>query len=77
MQASMDLFASPEVVDLTKIFLQAEVCNEFEDIAGCQNGVEEWYEPMVEAGLDAPDFGSRFCYHYGLCVPERKPKVCF
>ena len=69
-QISAQLFASNEVVLLTEDFLKNEVCQtQFEDVTGCQKGVEKWYKPMTEAGLKSDDFGQRFCYHYGVCRP--------
>ena len=23
---------------------------------------------MMKAGLESDDFGTRFCYHYGICI---------
>ena len=66
-QASSQLFASPQVLDITQVFLKQDVCQQMEDIEGCERDVDLWYRPMMQAGLVSEDFGERFCYHYGIC----------
>ena len=45
-----------------------------ETVESCVEGVEKWTKPMFVGGLDCNycigDFGSRFCYHYGICRPS-------
>ena len=65
---SSQLFASDEVIGLTEEFLKIDVCPLLENEDECKKGIDKWYKPMIKAGLDSEDFGSRFCYHYGLCI---------
>ena len=67
-QTSTEFMISDPIVDLTEDFLKNEVCKQFEDdVQGCQQGIEFWYKPMINAGLSGQDFGKNFCYHYGIC----------
>lgn len=76
-QVSSQLFASPEVIEETEKFLKNTVCQQsfHDDLEGCKKGIEKWYKPMLESGIQSEDFGSRFCYHYGICRPfhEKTP----
>ena len=74
-QASSQLFASPQVVDITEVFLKQDVCQQMSDVKGCERDVEVWYRPMMQAGLVSQDFGQRFCYHYGICQTTVKFRI--
>ena len=45
---------------------------EFCNILGCERDIGFWYRPMMQAGLVSPDFGARFCHHYGICQNTQK-----
>ena len=43
-----------------------------QNISVCEQNIEFWYRPMMQAGLVSQDFGNRFCYHYGICQNTKK-----
>ena len=48
--------------------LRSEKILSFWPNSECEKGIEKWYKPMMKAGLESDDFGTRFCYHYGICI---------
>merc|ERR1712008_97187 len=74
-EKSAQLFSSDEVVVLTEEFLKIQVCPQLEDALECEKGIEKWYKPMMKAGLESDDFGTRFCYHYGICIQHNSKNL--
>ena len=75
-QAVSKFLIQDEVITSIEGHLKRDVCEvDFtETVESCIEGVERWTKPMFVGGLDCSmcigDFGSRFCYHYGICRPS-------
>ena len=70
-QGNANVFVQDDYIEYIKNHLKTDICeNDFEDVDACVQGIEEWTKPMIKAAMDAPDFGTRFCYHYGICRNE-------
>ena len=70
-QGNANVFVQDEYIEYIENHLKTDICaNDFEDVGACVQGVEEWTKPMIKAAMEAPDFGIRFCYHYGICRNE-------
>ena len=75
-QAVSKFLIQDEVIANIEGHLKRDVCTvDFaETVEACVKGVKKWTKPMFVGGLDCSmcigDFGSRFCYHYGICRPN-------
>ena len=75
-QAVSKFLIQDEVIANIEGHLKRDVCavDFTETVEACVEGVEKWTKPMFVGGLDCSmcigDFGSRFCYHYGICRPN-------
>lgn len=70
-QGNANVFVQDDYIEYIENHLKTDICaDDFEDVDACVKGVEEWTKPMIKAAMDSPDFGTRFCYHYGICRNE-------
>ena len=80
-QAVSKFLIQDKVIATIEGHLKRDVCavDFMETVEACVEGVEKWTKPMFIGGLDCSmcigDFGSRFCYHYGICRPNISEKL--